>query len=140
MWRCDESSRWPRPIWNAARQASSNYRTEQKRQQEAEKKKEKEDANIKAVNDEILAVQAKRRRIIEDSSLLKDSIEKLMDQAEKEQNLHHVTKANSFKRTIKEMELETVELDSTLIELQKKLKHWFNESSLKDLSHLDLFC
>ena len=52
-------------------------------------------------------MQAKRRRIIEDSSLLKDSIEKLMDQAEKEQNLHHVTKANSFKRTIKEMELET---------------------------------
>jgi len=65
---------------------------------------------------EILDLQAKRRRLIEDSSLLKDSIEKLMDQAEKEQNLHHVTKANSFKRTIKQMEHETDELDTALIE------------------------
>lgn len=106
---------------NAARQASSNYRTEQRKQQEAEKKKEKEDAN-KALNDEISVLQAKRRRIIEDSVVLKDSIEKLMDRAEKEQNLHHVTKANSFKRTIKDMERETDELDATLNELQKKLK------------------
>jgi hypothetical protein len=106
---------------NAARRASTIYRTEQRKQQEMEKVKEKQVAN-EAVNAEILTVQGKRRRIIQDSIHLKESVDKFMERAEKEQSLLHVTKANSFKRTIKDLEREADELDVTLEELKKKLK------------------
>ncbi|KXJ27612.1 hypothetical protein AC249_AIPGENE7592 [Exaiptasia diaphana] len=106
---------------NAARRASSSYRTEQKKQQEAEKVKEKQAAN-ETVNTEILALKGKRRRIVEDSIQLKESVDKLMERAEKERSLLHVTKANSFKRTIRDMEREAEEIDATIESLKKKLK------------------
>lgn len=107
---------------NSARNASSMYRIEQKKRQEEEKEKEKECQN-KKVNDEIFALQTKRKRILEDSSQLKQSVDKLMDLAEQERKIVHVTKANSFKRTIKDMELEALELNDRVEELKKKLKH-----------------
>ena len=75
-----------------------------------EKKAEKEKLN-KEVNDQVFAAQTRRKRILEDSVQLKNSVDKLMDLAEKERNILHVTKANSFKRTIKEMEREADEID-----------------------------
>lgn len=107
---------------NAAKNASSVYRSELRRQQQVEKDQEKEKSN-KHVNDEIVAAQAKRRRLLEDSIQLKESVDGLMILAEKERNILHVTKANSFKRTIKEMEREAEDLDAKIENLKKKLKH-----------------
>lgn len=107
---------------NAARAASSVYRNEQKKQQEKEKAKEKEDAN-KEVNVEISVLKAKRKRILEDTVTLKESVDELMERAEKERKIVHVTKANSFKRTIKEMDIEAEQLNEKIESLKKKLKH-----------------
>lgn len=107
---------------NAAKNASSVYRRELAKQQQIEKDKEKEKSN-KHVNDEIVAVQTKRRRLIEDSIHLKESVDRLMILAEKERDILHVTKANSFKRTIKDMERETENLDAKIEKLKKKLKY-----------------
>ena len=45
-----------------------------------------------------------------------------MDLAEKERNILHVTKANSFKRTIKEMEREAYVLGDKIEDLKKQIK------------------
>ena len=107
---------------NAARAASSVYRNEQKKQQEKEKAKLKEDAN-KEVNVEISVLKTKRKRILEDTVTLKESVDELMERAEKERKIVHVTKANSFKRTIKEMDIEVEQLNEKIESLKKKLKH-----------------
>lgn len=99
---------------NAAKNASSQYRAELKRQQEEEKNK--------STNDEIFALKGKRKRLIEDCSILRGSAEKLIDLAEKEQKIIHVTKANSYRRTMKSMEKEAEELHEKMEQLKNKLK------------------
>lgn len=68
---------------NAAKNASSVYRSKLRKQQQIEKDKEKEKSN-KHVNDETVPAQAKRRRLLEDSMQLKESVDGLMILAEKE--------------------------------------------------------
>ena len=106
---------------NAVKSASSEYRAELKKQQEQEKKKRKNDEN-KSINDEILSLKGKRKRLLEDSSTLYSSVEELMDLAEKEQKMIHVTKANSYRRTIQSMEKAAEELFDKMEQLKKKLK------------------
>ena len=79
--------------------ASSQYRAELKKQQEEEKQMKKNEEN-KSINKEIASLKGKRKRLLEDSSTLQSSVEKLMDLAKKEQKMIHVTKANSYRRTI----------------------------------------
>jgi uncharacterized membrane protein YjjP (DUF1212 family) len=45
-----------------------------------------------------------------------------MDLAEKEQKMTHVTKANSYRRTIKSMENEAEQVHEKVEQLKKKLK------------------
>ena len=90
-------------IRNSAQNASLAYCAECKKQAEMDKE-EKEKLN-KEVNDQVYAAQTQRKHILEDSVQLKNS----MDFAEKERNILHVTKANSFKRTIKKKEQEADE-------------------------------
>ena len=106
---------------NAVKSASSEHRAELKKQQEQEKKKRKNDEN-KSINDEILSLKGKRKRLLEDSSTLYSSVEELMDLAEKEQKMIHVTKANSYRRTIQSMEKAAEELFDKMEQLKKKLK------------------
>ena len=47
----------------------------------------------------------------------------LMERAEKEQKIVYVTKANSFKRTTKDVEADAEQLSEKIEILQKKLKH-----------------
>jgi hypothetical protein len=49
---------------NAAKNASSQYKAELKKQQEDEKQMMKEDEN-KAINDEIFSLKGKRKRLLE---------------------------------------------------------------------------
>ena len=106
---------------NAVKSASSQYRAELKKQQEEEKQMKKNEEN-KSINKEIASLKEKRKRILEDSSTLQSSVEKLMDLAEKEQKMIHVTKANSYRRTIQSMEKEGEDLFNKMEQLKKKLK------------------
>ena len=106
---------------NAVKSATSQYRAELKKQQEEEKQKKRNDEN-KSINEEISSLKGKRKRLLEDSSTLRSSVEKLMDLAEKEQKMIHVTKANSYRRTIQSMEKEAEQLFDKMEQLKKKLK------------------
>lgn len=106
---------------NAVKNASSEFRREQKRQQEEKKNKEKHEAN-QVVNDEISSLKSKRKRLLEHCSVLQDSAEKLAERAEKEDNMVHLRKSNSFRRTIKDMEKEADEIDDQIETLRKRLK------------------
>ena len=106
---------------NAVKNASSECRAEEKRGQEEKKKKENADTN-KVVNDEIFALKGKHKRLLEDCSSLRGSAEELMDRAEKEKKMIHVTKANSFRRTIVEMEKETADIYEKIENLKKRIK------------------
>ena len=106
---------------NAVKSASSDFRREQKRQQDEKKRKEKDEANG-AVNDEISSLKCKQKRLLEHCSVLKDSDEKLADCAEKENDMIHLRKSNSFRRTIKEMEGEADEIHEQIESLKKRLK------------------
>jgi len=46
------------------------------------------------MNEELLSLQMKRRCLVENSVLLKDNVDRLMERTEKEQKLIDVTKAN----------------------------------------------
>ena len=94
---------------NAVENASSEFRHEQKRQQEEKKNKEKHEAN-RVVNEEISSLKVKRKHLLEHCSVLQDSAEKLAERAEKEDDMVHLRKSNSFRRTIKDMEKEADEL------------------------------
>ena len=61
------------------------------------------------MNDESFSMLANRKRKLEDTSQLKHSADRRMDLAKQERKILHVTKDNSFKRTIKEMELEVLQ-------------------------------
>ena len=106
---------------NAVKSASSQYRADLKKQQEEEKQMKKNEEN-KSINKEIASLKGKRKRLLEDSSTLQSSVEKLMDLAEKEQKMIHVTKANSYRRTIQSMEKEAEDLFNKMEQLKKKLK------------------
>lgn len=106
---------------NAAMNASSVYQRAQKAAT-TEKDKEKEKLK-KHVNNEIVAAQAKRRRILEDSIQLKESVDGLMILSEKERNKLHVRKAYRFKRTIKDIEREAEDVDAKIETPKKKLRH-----------------
>ena len=81
----------------------------------------KEEANG-VVNDEISSLKCKWKRLIEHCSVLTDSAEKLADCAEKENDVIHPRKSNSFRRTIKEMEGEAEEIHDQRESLRKRLK------------------
>ena len=106
---------------NVVKNSSSEFRREQKRQQEGKKNKEKHEAN-RVVNDEISSLKVKRKRLLEHCSVLQDSAEKLAERAEKENNMVHLRKSNSFRRTIKDMEKEADEIDDQIETLKKRLK------------------
>ena len=106
---------------NAVKSALSQYRAELKKQQEEEKQMKKNEEN-KSINKEIASLEGKRKRLLEDSSTLQSSVEKLMDLAEKEQKMIHVTKAISYRRTIQSMEKEAEDLFNKMEQLKKKLK------------------
>ena len=105
---------------NAVKSASSQYRAELKKQEEEKQMKNNEEN--KSINKEIASLKGKRKRLLEDSSTLQSSVEKLMDLAEKEQKMIHVTKANSYRRTIQSMEKEAEDLFNKVEQLKKKLK------------------
>ncbi|CAH3185153.1 unnamed protein product [Porites lobata] len=109
------------PLRNAVKSASSQYRNELKRQKEEEKSREQEEAN-KEVNDQICTFQAKRKRLLEHCSLLNESAEKLCERAERENEMLHLRKANSYKRTVKEMQKEADEIFANVEVLKKRLK------------------
>ena len=109
------------PLRNAVKSASSQYRNELKRQKEEEKSREQEEAN-KEVNDQISTFQAKRKRLLEHCSLLNESAEKLCERAERENEMLHLRKANSYKRTVKEMQKEADEIFANVEVLKKRLK------------------
>ena len=73
--------------------------------------------------DEIFSLQTKRKRILEDASLLEHIVDKLMDFAEQERNIVHVAKANSFRRTIGDLELEPLQINDRVVELKRKTKN-----------------
>lgn len=110
------------PLRNAVKRASTEYHSELRKQKEESKKKEKEEAN-KQVSDEISSLQVKRKRLLEHCSALRDSSEKLCYRAEKEDNMIHLRKANSYRRTIKDMQQEADELHVQTETLKKKLKY-----------------
>ena len=98
------------PLGNAVKSPSSQYRNDLKRQKEEEKSREQEEPN-KEVNDQISTFQAKCKYLLERCSLiLNESAEKLCERAEREDEMLHVRKANSYKRTVKEMQKEADEI------------------------------
>ena len=109
------------PLRNAVKSASSQCRNELKRQREEEKSREQEKAN-KEVNDQISTFQAKRKCLLEHCSLLNESAEKLCERAERENEMLHLRKANSYKRTVKEMQKEADEIFANVEVLKKRLK------------------
>ena len=111
------------PLRNAVKRASTEYHSELRKQMEESKKKEKEEAN-KQVSNEISSLQVKRQRILEHCSALRDSAETLCYRAEKEDNIIHLRKANSDRRTIKDMQQEADELHVLMETLTEKLKHF----------------
>ena len=106
---------------NSVKNASSRFSSELKWQQDQKKKKDKDAAN-KPVSDEIDSLTRKRKRLLEDCSILRDSAETLMDLAEKEQKMIHLTKVNSYRRTIKDMEKEAEDLHGKVEQLKKNAK------------------
>ncbi|CAH3043936.1 unnamed protein product, partial [Porites lobata] len=109
------------PLRNAVKSVSSQCRNELKRQKEEEKSREQEEAN-KEVNDQISTFQAKRKRLLEHCSLLNESAEKLCERAERENEMLHLRKANSYKKTVKEMQKEADEIFGNVEVLKKRLK------------------
>ena len=83
--------------------------------------KEKHEANW-VVNEEISSLKVKRKHLLEHCSVLQDSAEKLAECAEKEDDMVHLRKSNSFRRTIKDMEKEADEIDDHIETLKKRLK------------------
>ena len=102
---------------NAVKNASSEFRREQKRQQEEKMNQEKNEAN-QVVTDEISSLKVKRKHLFKHCSVLQDSAEKLAECAEKEDDMVHLRKSNSFRRTIKDMEKEADEIDDQIKTLQ----------------------
>ena len=84
-------------VRNAARNASCGYRHELMNQQEESKRKEKEDAN-KEISEQIFALTTRRKR-----SWLQERAENLLDRGEKEDNMFHIRKTNSYRQTIKDV-------------------------------------
>ena len=60
--------------------------------------------------------------LLEQCLLLQDIAEKFADHAEKEDNMLHLRKSNSFRRTIKEMEKEADKIYDQPETLKKRLK------------------
>ena len=89
------------PLRNAVKRVSTEYHSELRKQMEESQKKEKEEAN-KQVSNEISSLhdQVKRQRILEHCSALRNSAETCY-RAEKEDNIIHLRKANSYRSTIR---------------------------------------
>lgn len=103
---------------NAAKNASSRCKHEMLEERKRKEKEEGSNAN-KVINEEIAQLRTKRKRLIDDAKVLRKSVDSFMIRAEKEQNLTFVTKANSYKRTIADMEQEETNVQSQ-IDSQKK--------------------
>ena len=95
--------------------ASSRFCSELKQQQD-------QNAANKPVSDEIDSLSRKRKQLLEDCSTLRDSAERLMDLAKKEHEMIHLTKSNSYRRTIKDMEKEAEDLHGKVEQLKKNAK------------------
>ena len=108
-------------LGNAARNASSEYRSEQIRQQENAKRKRKDEAN-QIINEEISSLRGKQKRLLEHCAVLKDSAEKLLEKAVKEDEMVHARKVHSYKRTVKDMEKELHEINDHIEKLKKRLR------------------
>ena len=108
-------------VRNAARNAFSEYCRELMKQQEKHKRKEKEGAN-KEINEQISALTTKRKRLSKHCTVLQESAEKLLDRGEKEDNMIHIRKANSYRQTIKEVHGEADGVNDEIDKLKKKLK------------------
>ena len=108
------------PLRNAVKRASLQRRNELKRQKEG-KSKEKEEAN-KEVNDQISILQAKRKCLLEHCSLVNESAEKLCERAERENEMLHLRKANSYKRIFFFKQKTAYEIFANVEVLKKRLK------------------
>lgn len=106
---------------SAAKNSSKMFKRELSEQKKRKDQEELDNAN-KAVNDDILQLKSKRNRLLNDAEAMKKSVDSFMIRAEKEQNLTYVTKANSYKRTIQEMEQEEKDIQVQIDALKKKLK------------------
>ena len=67
-------------------------------------------------------MRGKQKRLLEHCAVLKDSAEKLLEKAVKEDEMVHARKVHSYKRTVKDMEKELHEINDHIEKLKKRLR------------------
>ena len=102
----------------SARQKYQLYLDEKKMLQRDEKKLEKR----KGVMEEIAALKAKKKRLVEDIQVLSTSADRNAEKAETLGNLSFVSKSNGLRRAAKEKERSLETLESQLGDKIKELK------------------
>ncbi|KAG1693155.1 hypothetical protein GQR58_007120 [Nymphon striatum] len=91
-------------------------------QQRVNKKSDDLRAKRKSTLEEIEEIKKKKRRLDADIKCLNETADQLLQKAEDEGKLSHLTKANSFRRTAKDKMQQLVQTDISLKDQLQKLK------------------
>lgn len=110
-----------KPLLTSVKQSRKKYELYLEKER-AQKKSSQEQAKRKSTLEEIEEIKKKKRRLDSDIKNLNDTADQLLQKAENEGNLRHLTQANSLRRTAKDKMEELTQVDISLNEKLKKLK------------------